>query len=74
MLDCHPLGTAVHHDVEAATAQLEQRGTAALPLIRKTLQDPSTDPARRKAALKAAAILGPKAAEAVALTAAAARS
>jgi HEAT repeat protein len=52
-------------DVEAATAELEQRGTAALPLIRKTLQDPSADPARRKAALKAAAILGPRAAEAV---------
>ena len=52
-------------DVEAATAALEQRGTAALPLIRRVLQDTSADPARRKAALKAAAILGPRAAEAI---------
>jgi hypothetical protein len=40
-------------DVEAATAELEQRGTAALPVIRRTLQDPAGDPAHRKAALKA---------------------
>ena len=52
-------------DVEAATAELEQRGTAALPLIRRTLQDPSGDPAHRKAALKASAILGARAAEAI---------
>jgi HEAT repeat protein len=52
-------------DVEAATAELEQRGTAALPLIRRTLQTPSADPARRKAALKASAILGARAAEAI---------
>jgi HEAT repeat protein len=52
-------------DVEAATADLEQRGTAALPLIRKTLQDPAGDPAHRKAALKAAAILGARAAEVI---------
>jgi HEAT repeat protein len=52
-------------DVEAATAELEERGTAALPLIRRTLQDPSGDPARRKAALKASAILGARAAEAI---------
>jgi len=52
-------------EVEAATAELEQRGTAALPLIRRTLQDPAVDPARRKAALKAAAILGARAAEAI---------
>ncbi len=38
-------------DVEAATAELEQRGTAALPLIRTTLQDPSTPPDRRKPAM-----------------------
>jgi HEAT repeat protein len=50
-------------DVEHATAELEQRGTAALPVIRRTLQDASADPARRKAALKAVAILGPRAAE-----------
>ena len=52
-------------DVEAATAELEQRGTAALPLVRRTLQDPGGDPARRKAALKASAILGARAAEAI---------
>jgi len=50
-------------DVERATAELEQRGTAALPVIRRTLQDVNADPARRKAALKATAILGPRAAE-----------
>ena len=52
-------------DVDAATAELEQRGTAALPLIRRTLQDPAADPAHRKAALKACAILGARAAEAI---------
>src|SRR5258705_4428503 len=52
-------------DVEAATAELEQRGTAALPLVRRTLQDPAADPAHRKAALKASAILGPRAVEAI---------
>jgi HEAT repeat protein len=48
-----------------APKELEQRGTAALPVIRKTLQDPAAAPARRKAALKATAILGPRAAEAI---------
>jgi len=52
-------------DLEAATAELEQRGTAALPLIRRILQDPGTAPARRKAALKASAILGARAVEAI---------
>jgi len=52
-------------DVAAATAELEQRGTAALPLIRRTLQDPNADPAHRKAALKAAALLGARAAEVI---------
>jgi HEAT repeat protein len=50
-------------DVERATAELEERGSAALPVIRRTLQDGGADPARRKAALKAAAILGPRAVE-----------
>ena len=50
-------------DVEKATAELEQRGTAAVPVIRRTLQDGGADPERRKAALKAAAILGPRAIE-----------
>jgi HEAT repeat protein len=52
-------------DVEAATAELEQRGTAALPLIRTTLGDASAPKARRNAALKAAAILGPRSVEAL---------
>ena len=52
-------------DVAEATALLEERGTAALPLIRRTLQDPAADPARRQAALKATAILGARAAEAI---------
>jgi HEAT repeat protein len=52
-------------EVEAATSELEQRGTAAMPLIRSTLQDTSAPQARRKAALKAAAILGPRAVEAL---------
>jgi HEAT repeat protein len=52
-------------DVETASAELERRGTAALPLIRRTLQDPGADPARRKAALKGAKQLGERAAEAV---------
>src|SRR4051812_27067292 len=52
-------------DVERATGELEERGTAALPAIRRALQDGAANPARRKAALKAAAILGPRAAEAI---------
>jgi len=52
-------------DVERGTADLEERGTAALPLIRRTLQDSSADAPRRRAALKGAAILGPRAVEAI---------
>jgi HEAT repeat protein len=52
-------------DVEAATSELEQRGTAALPLIRRVLQDPDAAAPRKKAALKATAILGARAAEAI---------
>ena len=52
-------------EVEEATAQLEERGTAALPLIRRTLQDPAAEPAKKHAALKATAILGARAAEAL---------
>jgi HEAT repeat protein len=52
-------------EVEAGTADLEQRGTAAVPLIRRTLQDPTADSGKRKAALKACAILGPRAVEAI---------
>ena len=52
-------------DVEAATAELERRGTTAVPVIRSTLQDASAPQSRRKAALKASAILGPRAVEAL---------
>jgi HEAT repeat protein len=52
-------------EVEAATAQLEERGTAALPVIRRTLQDPAAEPAKKQAALKATAILGARASEAL---------
>ncbi|HWK12625.1 MAG TPA: hypothetical protein VNR64_21370, partial [Vicinamibacterales bacterium] len=44
-------------EVESATAEIESRGTAALPLIRRTLQDDSASEDRKKAALKACAIL-----------------
>jgi HEAT repeat protein len=59
------LQSRVPKDVDAATAELERRGTAALPLIRSTLLDTSATQARRSAALKAAAILGPRAVEAI---------
>lgn len=52
-------------EVEAATAQLEERGSAALPLIRRTLQDPAAEPPKKQAALKATAILGARASEAL---------
>jgi HEAT repeat protein len=51
--------------VEEATAQLEERGTAALPVIRRTLQDAAAEPGDKQAALKATAILGVRAAEAL---------
>ena len=52
-------------DVEAASAELRQRGAAAVPIIQRTLQNTSADPARKKAALKAAAILGVRAVDTV---------
>ena len=52
-------------DVERGSSEVEARGTAALPLIRRMLQDPDADPARRTAALKACAILGVRAVEAI---------
>ena len=52
-------------DVEAASAELRKRGAAAVPIIQRTLQNPSADPARKKAALKAAAILGVRAIDTV---------
>ncbi len=52
-------------EVEQATAELEQRGTGALPVLRRTLQDEGSPATRRKAALKGAAILGARAAEVV---------
>jgi HEAT repeat protein len=52
-------------DVEAATRQVQQLGPRALPLIHKTLQDPTASSERVKAALKACGILGPAAAPAI---------
>lgn len=52
-------------EAERATAEVESRGTAALPLIRQTLQDDAASEERKKAALKACAILGVRAAEAI---------
>lgn len=52
-------------DAEAASAALEQQGTAAVPLIRRVLQDSSAPDVRRRAALKACEILGPRAVEAL---------
>jgi HEAT repeat protein len=52
-------------EAEHATAEVESRGTAALPLIRQTLQDDSASEDRKKAALKACAILGVRASEAI---------
>jgi HEAT repeat protein len=52
-------------EAEQATAEVEARGTAALPVIRRTLQDPAAQDARKKAALKACAILGARASEAI---------
>jgi HEAT repeat protein len=59
------LQSRVPRDAQKAAAELEQRGTAALPLIRRILEDPGADPLRRKAALKACGILGARAAEAI---------
>lgn len=47
---------------EDAAAELEELGTSALPQIEKALTEPAADVARRKAALKASALLGEKAA------------
>lgn len=52
-------------DVAAATAQVQQLGPRALPLIHKTLQDPTATSEHVKAALKACGILGPAAAPAI---------
>jgi HEAT repeat protein len=52
-------------DVEAATHRVQQLGVGALPVIHRTLQDPTASSERVKAALKACAILGPAAATAI---------
>ncbi len=52
-------------DVAAATSQVQRLGARALPLIHKTLQDPTASSERVKAALKACGILGPVAAPAI---------
>ena len=43
---------------EDAAAELQELGTSALPQIEKALTEPAADVARRKAALKASALLG----------------
>ena len=48
-----------------AARQLNELGTEALPEIRAALEDPATDPAVIKAALKACGLLGPIAAPAI---------
>ena len=50
---------------EEATRQLQELGASALPEIRTALQDPASDVALQKAALKACGLLGPLAAPAV---------
>jgi HEAT repeat protein len=52
-------------DAEAASVALEQRGTDAVPVIRRVLEDSSAPAARRRAALKACEILGPHAIDAL---------
>jgi HEAT repeat protein len=59
----HDLDSRNPREVERGEADVRQLGTAALPTIRATLTDPSAPEPRRKAALKAAALLGPSAAE-----------
>lgn len=61
----HDLGSQNPRDVERAEAEVRQLGTAALPVIRAALTEPGTPEPRRKAALKASALLGPAAAEVV---------
>jgi HEAT repeat protein len=51
---------------EEAARQLKDLGAAALPQIRRALQDPAADTATKKAALKAAGMLGTTASPAVA--------
>lgn len=50
---------------EEATRQLQELGANALPQIRRALQDPASDAALKKAALKACGVLGPLAAPAM---------
>jgi HEAT repeat protein len=50
---------------EEATRQLQELGASALPELRTALQDPASDSALKKAALKACGVLGPLAAPAV---------
>ena len=52
-------------DTELAIARVNALGLQALPVIRRTLQDPNANRDRHKGALKACAVLGPLAAEAV---------
>ncbi len=49
-------------DAEAAAGHVEELGTRALPVVRAALRDPGAGMSRRKAALKACALLGQRAA------------
>jgi HEAT repeat protein len=49
-------------EAEEAVRDVEELGERALPIIRATLQDAGAEPPRRKAALKACAILGQRSA------------
>ncbi len=49
-------------EAEAAAGHVEKLGPRALPLVRATLRDPGADTERRKAALKACALVGQEAA------------
>lgn len=51
--------------VERAEAEVKQRGAAALPELRATLQDPLAPKERKKAALRTCALLGTEAAPAL---------
>lgn len=51
---------------EAAAQRVKELGDRALPLVRDILQDPQADEPMQKAAIRAAGLIGPKAAPAIA--------
>jgi HEAT repeat protein len=56
------LASSNPREAEAAAGHVEELGSRALPLVRATLGDPGAETERRKAALKACALLGQRAA------------